>query len=348
MKKVIHKSFFKRGTAILLALVCLISAICLVPINAASREVTITFDYAYDTGGNIIGFVQYTEHDGYVVGTAGEELCTIQADGDDAYCIEPGHSLYSGNTLTTDASAAWNALSKAQKKAVNLALLFGKSGNGANLGGTEGQKWIATQLVVWEFCTGCRDASTFKLKNSKFIDGITAGDNNPGVKSNYNKIIAKLNDYNVIPSFAYETQANAKRNVKEMKYSDGKYTLTLTESNGMLSDYAFKKTGDVSVSISGNKITLTSSKAIDSPVVFSAEKKMPKVTKPRPPLLVPTTCMAICCWYMAWRMITFISRIARNMPNTSYNLANSSTCRSIPTATIASSEATPVCICIPN
>lgn len=278
MNKVIHKSFFKRGTAILLALICLISAICLVPINAASREVTITFDYAYDTGGNIIGFVQYTEHDGYVVGTAGEELCTIQADGNDAYCIEPGHSLYSGNTLTTDASAAWNALSKAQKKAVNLALLFGKSGNGANLGGTEGQKWIATQLVVWEFCTGCRDASTFKLKNSKFIDGITAGDNNPGVKSNYNKIIAKLNDYNVIPSFAYETQANAKSNVKELKYSDGKYTLTLTDSNGMLSDYAFKKTGDVSVSISGNKITLTSSKAIDSPVVFGAEKKMPKVT----------------------------------------------------------------------
>ena len=278
MKKVIHKSFFKRGTAILLALICLISAVCLVPINAASREVTITFDYAYDTGGNIIGFVQYTEHDGYVVGTAGEELCTIQADGDDAYCIEPGHSLYSGNTLTTDASAAWNALSKAQKKAVNLALLFGKSGNGADLGGTVGQKWIATQLVVWEFCTGCRDASTFKLKNSKFIDGITAGGSNPGVKSNYDKIIAKFNDYNVIPSFAYETQANAKSNVKELKYSDGKYTLTLTDSNKILSDYTFKKTGDVSVSISGNQITLTSSKAIDTPVVFSAEKKMPKVT----------------------------------------------------------------------
>ena len=28
-------------------------------------------------------------------------------------------------------------------------------------------------------------------------------------------------------------------------------------------------------------------------------------TKPRPPLPVPTTCMAICCWYMAWRMTTF-------------------------------------------
>ena len=146
------------------------------------------------------------------------------------------------------------------------------------MGGTVGQKWIATQLVVWEFCTGCRDASTFKLKNSKFIDGITAGGSNPGVKSNYDKIIAKLNDYNVIPSFAYETQANAKSNVKELKYSDGKYTLTLTDSNKILSDYTFKKTGDVSVSISGNQITLTSSKAIDTLVVFSAEKKMPKVT----------------------------------------------------------------------
>ena len=40
--------------------------------------------------------------------------------------------------------------------------------------GTDGQKWIATQLVVWEFCTGYRDASTFTLSNSKFIDGITS------------------------------------------------------------------------------------------------------------------------------------------------------------------------------
>ena len=104
MKKVIHKSFFKRGTAILLALVCLISAICLVPINAASREVTITFDYAYDTGGNIIGFVQYTEHDGYVVGTAGEELCTIQADGDDAYCIYTDNRCFCGLERTQQGS----------------------------------------------------------------------------------------------------------------------------------------------------------------------------------------------------------------------------------------------------
>ena len=279
MTKVFNKRNAKRITAILLAVVAVVSSIFIIPTaSAAGKEVTVTFDYCYDTGGNIISFVKYTEHGGYTVGTVGEELCRIYADGKDAYCIEPGHSLYSGNTLTTDASAAWNALSKAQKKAVNLALLFGKSGSSSSLVGTDGQKWIATQLVVWEFCTGCRDASTFKLSNSKFIDGITAGDHNPNVKTNYNKIIAKLNSYNVIPSFSYDTQAKAKSNVKELKYSDGKYTLTLTDSNKILSDYTFKKTGNVSVSVSGNKITLISSKAIPDAVVFSATKNMPKVT----------------------------------------------------------------------
>ena len=66
----------------------------------------------------------------------------------------------------------------------------------------------------------------------------------------------------MIPSFSYDTQAKAKSNVKELKYSDGKYSLTLTDSNKILSDYTFKKTGDVSVSVSGNSITLTSTKAI--------------------------------------------------------------------------------------
>lgn len=115
MTKVFNKRNAKRITAVVLALISIVSTIFILPANAAAKEVTVTFDYAYDTGGNIIKFVKYTEHDGYVVGTVGEELCRIYADGKDAYCIEPGHSLFSGNTLTTDASAAWNALSKAQK-----------------------------------------------------------------------------------------------------------------------------------------------------------------------------------------------------------------------------------------
>ena len=187
MTKVFNKKNSMRVAAILLAVISLVSTF-ITPVNAASKEVTVSFDYCYDTGGSIIKFVKHTSHDGYTVGTVGEELCRIYADGKDAYCIQPGHTLIVGNTLTTDASAAWNALSKAQKKAVNLALLFGKSGSSSSLVGTDGQKWIATQIVVWEFVTGCRDASTFKVKDTKFIDGITSGGANANVKSNYNRL----------------------------------------------------------------------------------------------------------------------------------------------------------------
>ena len=101
MTKVFNKRNAKRITAILLAVIAVVSSILIIPANAAGKEVTITFDYCYDTGDNIITFVKYTEHGGYTVGTVGEELCRIYADGKDAYCLEPGHSLYSGNTLTT-------------------------------------------------------------------------------------------------------------------------------------------------------------------------------------------------------------------------------------------------------
>ena len=280
MKKIFKNKGAKRVTAIALALISLISTIFAVPLSvgAATKEVPITYDYCYDTGGNIITYVKETTNDGYCVGVVGEELCRIYADGKDAYCIQPGHSLYSGDTLTQDASAAWNSLSKAQRKAINLALLFGKSGSSKDLVGTDGQKWIATQLMVWDFVSGCRDASTFKLNNSKFIDGITSGGANPNVKTNYNKIAEKLNNYKKLPSFAYDTSAKASKNTNELVFKDGTYTLTLTDSNKVLSEYTFKTAEGVKVSASGSKLTLTSSKPLDEAVVISATRNMPKVT----------------------------------------------------------------------
>lgn len=62
-----------------------------------------------------------------------------------------------------------------------------------------------------------------------------------------------------------------------MKYSDGKYTLTLTDSNSILSDFSFKTTSGVSVSVSGNKLTLISSNPVNDAVTFNSAKSMPSV-----------------------------------------------------------------------
>lgn len=206
----------------------------------------------------------------------GEELCKIFADGKEAYCIEPGHTLYSGNTLTESASTVWKNLGSAKQKAINLALLYGKPGSEKSLSGTEDQKWVATQLIVWEFVSGCRStADGYKCTNTKFIDGICAGGANPGVKSVYNAISKSLANYSIVPSFASAIASKAE--TYEMKYSDGKYTLTLTDSNSILSDFSFKTTGGVSASVSGNKLTLTSSNPINDTVTFNSAKSMPSV-----------------------------------------------------------------------
>ena len=205
-------------------------------------------------------------------------MCKIFADGKEAYCIEPGHTLYSGNTLTEDGSTVWKNLGSAKQKAINLALLYGKPGSGKSLSGTEDQKWVATQLIVWEFVSGCRSTSEgYKCTNTKFIDGICAGGANPGVKSVYNAISKSLANYSTVPSFASAIASKAEP--YEMKYSDGKYTLTLTDSNSILSDFDFKTTSGISVSKSGNKLTLTSTLPVNDAVTFNSAKSMPDVGK---------------------------------------------------------------------
>lgn len=277
MTKLIRNKKFTRITALLLVVAVIFGTMFALPVSAASGDkVTITFDYCYDSAGNIIKFQQATVSDGYTVGTPGEELCKIFADGKEAYCIEPGHTLYSGNTLTENGSTVWKNLGSAKQKAINLALLYGKPGSGKSLSGTEDQKWVATQLIVWEFVSGCRSTSEgYKCTNTKFIDGICAGGANPGVKSVYNAISKSLANYSTVPSFASAIASKAE--TYEMKYLDGKYTLTLTDSNNILSDFSFKTTGGVSASVSGNKLTLTSTLPVNDAVTFNSAKLMPSV-----------------------------------------------------------------------
>ena len=279
MTKLIRNKKFTRITAFLLAVSVIFGTMFTLPVSAASGDkVTITFDYCYDSAGNIIRYKQTTVNDGYTVGTVGEELCKIFADGKEAYCIEPGHTLYSGNTLTESASTVWKNLGSAKQKAINLALLYGKPGSGKSLSGTEDQKWVATQLIVWEFVSGCRNtADGYKCSNTKFIDGICAGGANPGVKSVYNAVSKSLANYSIVPSFASAIASKAE--TYEMKYSDGKYTLTLTDSNSILSDFSFKTTGGMSVSVSGNRLTLTSTSTVNDAVTFNSAKSMPDVGK---------------------------------------------------------------------
>ena len=277
MVKLMKNTKFTRISALLLAVAVIFGTIFAVPVSAASGDkATISFDYCYDGDGGIIKFQQTTVSDGCTVGTPGEELCKIFANGKEAYCIEPGHSLFLGDALTESGSTVWKNLGSAKQKAINLALLYGKPGSGKGLSGTDDEKWIATQLIVWELVSGCRSTEKgYKCTNTKFIDGICAGGANSGVKSVYSAISKSLADYSTVPSFASAIASKAE--TYEMKYSDGKYTLTLTDSNKILSQFNFKTTSGVSASVSGSKLTLTSASPVNDAVTFSSAKSMPDV-----------------------------------------------------------------------
>lgn len=278
MDKIVSRKNFRRVSALILAAVTILSVFFALPVGAKTGDkTTITFDYCYDTAGNIIKFAKTVTNGSITVGIPGEELCRIYADGKDAYCIEPGYSLFSGNQLTEGKSSVWDGVSAAKRKAVNIALLYGKPGNAKNLNGTDGQKWVATQIIVWELMTGCRNTSEgFKCTNTKYIDGMCAGDKNPGVKSVYNAISKAMAAHNTVPSFAAALASKAK--TYEMDYKSGSYTLTLTDSNKVLSKFSYKTTGGVTVKQSGNTLTLTSSKAITSAVTFTSNKTVPTVS----------------------------------------------------------------------
>ena len=96
------KQLFRKGVALALAAVTTLSVLPAATVSAASQRATITFAYCYDGNGNTIRYQQTASHNGVTFSHAGEARTRIYADGDNAYCIEPGISLHTGNTLEKD------------------------------------------------------------------------------------------------------------------------------------------------------------------------------------------------------------------------------------------------------
>lgn len=187
------KQLFRKGVALALAAVTTLSVLPAATVSAASQRATITFAYCYDGNGNTIRYQQTFSHNGITCGHAGEARTRIYADGENAYCIEPGITLHTGNTLERDASVVWNNLGKEKQDAVNLALLYGAQGSMGSLSGTEDEKILATQMVIWEIVTGCRNATApYTQTDAKFYNGLCVNGANSGVAAAYNQIISGM------------------------------------------------------------------------------------------------------------------------------------------------------------
>ena len=263
---------FKRAAAVLMAAVTTLSVLPATTAFAAGDIGTISFTHTYDRNGNAIRYNSSDVFDGYTAGGAGKYHYRMYVDGDTAFCIQPGVPLRTGNTLKKNSSETWNALSANQKKAVGLALLYGYQGNRGSLPGSDDEKWLATQALVWEFVTGCRESTGSYQQTSQKIYNVNFGSNYPnsGAVEVYNQIVSLMGRHNTIPSFM---SGGANDITKELSYQDGKYTLTLTDKNGVLSEYSFASSDSkVSVAKSGNQLIITSETAFDGAVRITATR----------------------------------------------------------------------------
>ena len=263
---------FKRAAAVLMAAVTTLSVLPATTAFAAGDIGTISFTHTYDRNGNAIRYNSSDVFDGYTAGGAGKYHYRMYVDGDTAFCIQPGVPLRTGNTLKKNSSETWNALSANQKKAVGLALLYGYQGNRGSLPGSDDEKWLATQALVWEFVTGCRESTGSYQQTSQKIYNVNFGSNYPnsGAVEVYNQIVSLMGRHNTIPSFM---SGGANDITKELSYQDGKYTLTLTDNNGVLSEYSFASSDSkVSVAKSGNQLVITSETAFDGSVRITATR----------------------------------------------------------------------------
>ena len=214
---------FKKAAAFVMAAV---TALSIMPATAfAAGDIgTIFFSHTYDSNGNAMRYNSSANIGGYTAGGTGNYKYRMFVDGENAFCIQPGVPLKTGNTLKKASSDTWNALSANQKKAVGLALLYGYQGNRNNLSGSDDEKWLATQTLVWEFVTGCREATGSYNQTSTTVYSLHFGSNyaNSGARAVYDQIVAMLREHNTIPSF----MSGGKNDItKELAYKDGKYSI---------------------------------------------------------------------------------------------------------------------------
>lgn len=218
-----------------------------------------------------------------------------------AYCIEPGVVLgesggHTGSSTTvggmTDGTGALEWLSREQVEAMGIVLLYGqreiaRRADDESVRLQKLARHAATQVLIWEIASGWRSATPpYTLYDSTFYDAIVP----PlecavqvwgtkfyldGIDDAYNEIVAQMELHYKIPSFMKSSKSSAPT-YELIADGNGKYSITLTDTNNILSQYTFTNTSDLTFSVSGNKLTITANGPISDTLV-APTKQVPNL-----------------------------------------------------------------------
>lgn len=239
-------------------------------LKAAAATALITFDYVYNSAGQYVYYQHPFYYNGGPTGGYGDMRLNDFANGQEAYCIEPGIMLAHGDVLRSDVIDVWNSFSYEQQNAIKLALLCGRAGNSSNLPGTPSCQQTATQMLIWEFVTGARQPSPpYARGNDEIYTCLVSNGQNAEIGQIYDTILSYMLSYMTLPSFMSAVSTTAPQ--EELPYDGSTYSLTLTDTNNVIGNYSFSASDTaVSVEVSGNQLILRSVSPLSAPVTVVA------------------------------------------------------------------------------
>lgn len=200
-----------------------------------------------------------------------------------AYCIQPHIEAVNGSYSSVTIEEAKRILGENKLRAISLALAYGwpntsypsnPNSYSVEMGKLPGnstatwqdtEKWVATQVITWEFALGYRNTSwPYTRTNSTLYNKCCKGDWGTWLtfQDTYNAIAAKLAKHNVIPSFADKLVGAAPTHELRYDSASGNYKLTLTDSKGVLSDFNISSNiSGLTMTASGNNLVITATPA---------------------------------------------------------------------------------------
>lgn len=221
----------------------------------------------------------------YLVYINAGQKCTQNPDSC-AYCIDitkPLFNTYTNGPTGTSAyrdlvalpnSNAWKSLGSNAQNLVTLILLYGYPNKDGKI---SAEKYIATQVLIWEVQQGYRTDFNSTSSSSPFYKkwvnrSETSPINFPTVKKTYESIIKEASNHSKLPSLS--GNVNLKYNA-----STKKYEAKLTDSSGLLSNgYTVSCSSNITCKIVGNDLIIESDKPVKSDKV-TITKKVPKIRK---------------------------------------------------------------------
>ena len=277
---------FKRLTTIVLALVM----IAMLAVSAYAATVVVKYKvYVYTSQ---LTFKQYDYSSSTTPSTrnltiladsslgSGSALYHVKyVNGAVAYCIQPGVRSDDSSNYVQGSSGCWYNLPASVQSGIALALACGYpsaeygtaygDNNSSDIIGAE--KWAATQAVIWDLI--CEYRSPYDYRSWGTSPFYTCIDTSryPTFALWYSEITAAMQSATDIPSFA-ATSSRWCDTIELTKDSSGNYSASVTDTNGVLSDFNFASNSGNGITFSQRGNTLTITATLEAAKGLSTEK----------------------------------------------------------------------------